>query len=107
MEGETGQQYGTDVGPIDILATDKSKDTIVVIELKKGRESDRVIGQILRYMGWVRENLATEDQDVRGLIICQEADPKLQYALSMVDNIQVKYYEIDFRLLDSPNSLIC
>lgn len=102
VEGVIGQQYGTEIGPIDILAIDRSSNSLVVIELKKGRESDRVVGQILRYMGWVRLNLAREDQSVRGLIICRDSDPRLQYALSMVDNINVKYYEVDFRLADSP-----
>ena len=27
-------------------------------ELKRGKSSDRVVGQTLRYMGWVREQLA-------------------------------------------------
>ena len=53
-EGNDGQQYTTDIGPIDILATEASSKTFVVIELKKGRTSDQVVGQILRYMGWVK-----------------------------------------------------
>ena len=54
-EGNDGQQYATDIGPIDILAVDAQSKALVVIELKKGRPSDRVVGQILRYMGWVQE----------------------------------------------------
>jgi restriction system protein len=94
-----GQQYNTgEVGVIDILAEDQRANDIVVIELKKGRESDRVLGQILRYMGWVAENLATEGQNVRGIIICKDSDPKLLYALSMAQDVSVKYYEVDFTL---------
>jgi RecB family endonuclease NucS len=29
----------------------------VVVETKKGKESDKVVGQIQRYMGWVKRNL--------------------------------------------------
>lgn len=98
-----GQQYNTgEVGVIDILAENQRANDIVVIELKKGRESDRVLGQILRYMGWVKENLATEKQDVRGIIICKDSDPKLLYALSMAQDVSVKYYEVDFTLYDEP-----
>ena len=51
-----GQQYYTEVGPIDILAVELKSKSFVVIELKKGRSSDQVIGQVLRYMGWVKKN---------------------------------------------------
>ncbi|MEW4526949.1 endonuclease NucS domain-containing protein [Maioricimonas sp. JC845] len=99
-----GQQYQTDIGPIDILAEDTATGDLVVIELKKGRPADKVAGQVLRYMGWVKEKLCTDSQGVRGLIICREADKRLDYALQMVNNIDVKYYRVDFHLQDSPVS---
>jgi restriction system protein len=98
----TGQQYSTDVGDIDILAEEPATNAFVVIELKKGRESDKVVGQILRYMGWVAENLCQQGQTVKGMIICKEPDPRLSYALKMTSNIIVKYYQIDFKLSDEP-----
>ena len=36
-DGNDGQQYGTDIGPIDILAVEPKSNGFVVIELKKGR----------------------------------------------------------------------
>jgi RecB family endonuclease NucS len=51
-----GRQFGTAVGPIDILAKDKH-GVHVVIELKRGRSSDRVVGQIARYMAWIEDRL--------------------------------------------------
>ena len=48
-----GQQYQTDTGYIDILAISKNKKELLVVELKKGRASDAVVGQILRYMGYI------------------------------------------------------
>ena len=57
-----GQQFPTDTGPIDILAVSKDKKTLLVIELKKGRASDAVVGQIQRYMGYVKEELAESDK---------------------------------------------
>lgn len=101
-DGNDGQQYATDIGPIDILAVDIQSKAFVVIELKKGRTSDRVVGQILRYMGWVKRNLCSDGQMVTGLIICRDHDPKLSYALEMTDNIDVRYYSVSFKLRDNP-----
>lgn len=101
-EGFTGQQYRTDVGTIDILARDTQTGDFVVIELKRGQESDKTMGQILRYMGWVKEHLSQGSQDVRGIIICQSVDERLDYALSMIPNVDAKFYKVDFRLMDSP-----
>ena len=56
-EGEAiGQQYPTDTGPLDILAISKDKKELLVVELKKGRASDAVVGQIQRYMGYVKKS---------------------------------------------------
>ncbi|MBM2803994.1 MAG: uncharacterized protein HW419_1887 [Deltaproteobacteria bacterium] len=96
----TGQQFATDVGVIDILAQERATNSLVVIELKKGRESDKVVGQVLRYMGWIAENLCEEGQSVKGIIICREQDSRLSYALKMTTNIAVKYYRVNFQLLD-------
>lgn len=101
-EGNDGQQYVTDIGSIDILAIDEEKKEYVVIELKKGRASDRVVGQILRYMGWVKRNLCEHGQAVKGLVICREHDPKLTYALEMTNNIGVRYYSVSFKLKENP-----
>lgn len=101
-EGNDGQQYATDIGPIDILAVEAKTKALVVIELKKGRPSDRVVGQILRYMGWVKRNLCANGQTVKGLVICRDQDPKLTYALEMTNNINVRYYSVSFKLKENP-----
>ena len=101
-EGNDGQQYATDIGPIDILAVEPKSKSFVVIELKKGRPSDKVVGQILRYMGWVKKNLCTSGQAVKGFIICRDPDPKLSYALEMTNNIDVRYYSVSFKLSEAP-----
>ncbi len=51
-------KYPTDTGPIDILALRKDGKELLVVELKKGRASDAVIGQVQRYMGYVMDELA-------------------------------------------------
>lgn len=93
-----GQQYGTDVGPIDILARSKNGSEWLVIELKKGKPSDRVIGQILRYMGWVKANKAAADEAVKGLIVLKSKDSKLEYSASMIPDITIMTYSVNFTL---------
>lgn len=73
-----GSKYLTSVGEIDILCRDKNGN-YVVIELKKGRGSHEVIGQIQKYISWVSENLA-ENNFVRGIVIVKEYDQHLEYA---------------------------
>ena len=98
-DGElVGQQYQSDTGPIDILAISKDKREILVVELKKGRVSDSVVGQIQRYMGYVKEELAEENQSVRGVIIALEDDLRLKRALSVTSNIEFYKYQVSFKL---------
>lgn len=94
-----GQQYETDTGPIDILAISKDSKTLLVIELKKGRASDVVVGQIQRYMGYVCEELAEDGQEVRGLIIALEDDTRIKRALVVAKGIDFYKYEVSFRLI--------
>jgi restriction system protein len=97
-EASVGQQFPTDTGPIDILAIKKDKTELLVVELKKGRASDVVVGQILRYMGFVQEELAEAGQSVRGIIIALEDDQRLKRAMSMIPSIDFYRYEVSFRL---------
>jgi len=93
------KEYPTDAGRIDILCTD-TKGDFVVIETKKGRESDKVVGQISRYMGWVKLKMADHNQNVRGVIITNEPDEQLSYAIAPHSNIKLKYYKVKFELTD-------
>jgi restriction system protein len=99
-EGEpVGQQYATDAGSIDVLAVSKDKKRILVVELKRGRASDVVVGQVLRYMGFVKEQIAEADQTVEGAIIALDDDPKLRWALMAVPSITFYRYQISFKLV--------
>lgn len=98
-DGEpAGQQYPTDTGPIDILAIRKDKKELLVVELKKGRASDAVVGQIQRYMGYVLDELAEPGQSVRGCIIALEDDLRLRRALRATSNIDFYRYQVSFKL---------
>ncbi|HPM99446.1 MAG TPA: endonuclease NucS [bacterium] len=94
-----GQQYPCDTGAIDILATRKDKKEILVVELKKGRASDVVVGQIQRYMGYVMDELAEPNQSVRGVIIAMEDDLRLRRALRVTNYIDFYRYQVSFKLI--------
>jgi len=96
--GVTGRQFNTEVGRIDILAIDKNGD-FVVIELKAGTASNSVIGQILGYISWVRQNIS-QGRNVRGIIIADDFDKRVKYAVSETPNISLKKYEVTFILKD-------
>lgn len=98
-EGEKAQQYQTDTGPLDILAISKDRKRLLVIELKKGRASDVVVGQTLRYMGFVQDTLVEEGQTVHGAIIALDDDKRIRRALTMVSNIEFFRYQVSFKLV--------
>jgi restriction system protein len=101
-EGQlVGQQYPSDTGPIDILAISKDKKSILVVELKKGRASDVFVGQIQRYMGYIKGELAESNQIVKGVIIALEDDLRIRRALSVTNNIEFYTYQVSFKLLKS------
>ncbi len=77
------QQFamGPGVGRSDLICTDRNGD-LVVIELKRGMTSDEAIGQVLRYVGWVKENIAEAEQKVHGWIVTSNYDEHLRLAAS-------------------------
>jgi restriction system protein len=99
VDGErVGQQYATDTGPIDILAISHDNSELLVVELKRGRASDSVVGQIQRYMGYVAQDLAESGQSVRGVIIALDDDLRIRRALAVAPNIDFYRYEVNFKL---------
>ncbi len=99
-DGEpVGQQYPTDTGPMDLLAVKKDKSELLVVELKRGKASDVVVGQVLRYMRFVKEDLAESHQAVRGAIIALEDDLRIRRALAVTPSIQFFRYQISFKLV--------
>jgi len=99
VDGEiVGQQFQVDTGNLDILAISKDKKTLLVVELKKGRVSDSVVGQIQRYMGYIKDELAEDYQDVKGVIIGLDDDLRIRRALSVTTNIEFYRYQVSFKL---------
>lgn len=94
--GREGVEYPTDVGQIDILAIDE-KGNFVIFELKLSRGVDKALGQLLRYMGWIKVNLA-KDKEVRGIIVAKEMDEKLKYGVVTNPKINLFEYELIFKI---------
>jgi hypothetical protein len=95
------RQYPTAVGPIDLLARDP-KGIFVVIELKRGRTSDRVIGQIARYITWVIRRLASgRNSGVRGIIVGKDFDRKFEAAAARL-RVTSYTYEVFANFLKWP-----
>ena len=67
---------------------------MVVIELKVSKGYDRVVGQLLRYVNWVRQNMADPSQHVRGVIIAKHISEDLRLACSGLDNVSLFEYEL-------------
>ena len=103
-EPDAGYEFSTPVGRIDLLARHRREPRWLVIELKRHGTSDQVVGQILRYVGWIRSHHAEPGESVEGLIVAHEGDDKLAYAVSAVPSLNFKTYEVNFRLVDAPEA---
>jgi hypothetical protein len=79
---------GIGIGRTDLICLDEHDD-FVVLELKAVHSSDSVIGQLLRYMGYIRENWAEKaNKNVRGIVLTPSYDEMLRLAAKEAD-IQV------------------
>lgn len=93
-EGVDGLEFEAGGGRrIDILATDAAGG-LVVIELKVSKGYDRVVGQLLRYVNWVKMNVAEKGQQVRGIIICRSMTDDLRMACAGIPNVELYEYEM-------------
>lgn len=97
-DGESGHQFVTPVGRLDFLCSDRTANALIVVELKRGRPSDKVVGQVARYIGYVRTHIAKQGQRVEGLIIAHQADEPLRYAVSAFPGLQLMTYGLTFQL---------
>lgn len=98
----SGRQFPAGPWRIDFLALDSVTNDLVVIHLKRGMTSDSAVGQILRRVSWVKENVASAGQGVRGIILAKATDPALDYAVKDLPFLEVRTYSVDFHLSLSP-----
>lgn len=94
---QNGFQYTTPVGRLDFLTIDAMNGDYVVVELKVGKVHDSALGQIQRYMGYVKEELADE-KSVRGILLGEELPDKTRYALMMAPSVEFKKYRLNIKI---------
>jgi hypothetical protein len=92
----SGVEYSTDVGRIDILAIDQNGE-FYVFELKRASGPDKAVGQVARYMGWVKNHIA-DGKPVHGVIVAREIGQNLRYAMLAVSGLMVYEYKVAFNL---------
>lgn len=92
-EGINGIEFPAGGRYIDILATDATGN-YVVIELKVSKGHDRVVGQLLRYMGWIRRHQADAGQQVRGIIVAKSITEDLRLACAEVPGVTLYEYAL-------------
>ncbi len=80
--------------PVNILAVDATGN-LYVFELKLDRGPDRALGQLARYMGWVKSHLAGANS-VSGVLVARSIDDRLRYAAAVIPNVALLEYEVQF-----------
>jgi hypothetical protein len=85
------REKSTSAGRFDLLCRDANGD-LVVVELKRMQGTDQVVGQIARYIGWLKETYPTEK--VRGIIVVGKKDQALSYAVKAIPDVQVKEFKL-------------
>jgi Flp pilus assembly protein TadD len=99
-EGLYGRQLPIPgIGRIDLLVEDIETRELIVVELKRERDTDAVVGQLLRYIGWVQKNLAQGNQKVRGIICLHGSSEKLRLAVSPLPDVEVYEYNLSLKKL--------
>lgn len=104
---QAGYEYTCKIGPnklgrIDLLAHHRHEPKWLIVELKRNQTGDETLGQVMRYMGWIKRHLAEPNEEVRGLIIAHETDDTLVYAVSMVPAVDLYRYKVRFHLESVP-----
>jgi hypothetical protein len=96
-EGVSGIEFPVGGRFVDILAVD-SAGGYIVIELKVSRGYDRVVGQLLRYIGWIEKHHAEPGQRVRGVIVAKEVSDDLRLACARIPDIRLFEYALSVSL---------
>jgi hypothetical protein len=87
------------LGRLDILARDRKNHDLVVIELKRDQADDEVVGQVSRYMGWIKQHRADhQGVGVRGIIVAHEATERLRSAVLPHPSISLYTYQFSVAL---------
>jgi len=87
------RQVPTDANTLDVLAAQPSGG-LLVIELKYDNPSDRVVGQLSRYMGWAESTYQPGNPSrVRGVVLTNQVTERLRYAVRGHDRAELWTYD--------------
>jgi len=89
-----GGERAVESGFIDILAQDAA-GKFTVIELKAGHAKRDAVGQILGYMGDLKDE--EPGVSVRGILVAASFDKSCRSAVTIVPDLQLREYRFDFR----------
>lgn len=93
-----GQQYPVGRWSIDLLGWQEVQGCWWIIELKRGQASDRVVGQVGRYLGWVDRYLTRSGERTRGVILASEISNRLEHACYAMPNIEAWTFDRQLRV---------
>ena len=98
--GENGEgiQYIIGGKRIDLLLEHKTKNQLLVIELKAGVARFDVFGQISMYLGLLMEKFS--DKTINGVIIASEIDQSLIKAAITNKNVKLMEYKMELSLTE-------
>ena len=83
-----------------ILCRDVKNNDFVVVDFNRGDAPTDTLIRLLRYMSWVRQNLAGKDE-VRGIILTESANAALSDIVKAVPNVEPRFYRIGIELLEN------
>lgn len=89
-----GKYNTNEIGEIDMLLINDSNE-IIVIELKR-EGTDDTVGQVCRYVGWVKSKLS-KGNNVYGIIIAQKINNKLRYAIMPIKDY-IFYQQLEMKV---------
>jgi len=96
-DNKHGRRYAIPgIGIIDFLTIDLDTNEIVVVEVEKDEQGQDIVGQLAKYMAWVRVNLAAEGQEVRGIICVWESTDWLRQIVPGMPDVEMFEYDLNF-----------
>ena len=95
-----GLGYSSEVGDIDLLATDASGDLVVVM-ISETAQGETLVAEVLQRVGWVRKHVGEGKKRARGIVLCQEPPAGLSYAAAAVaDTVAFKTFRVALTFQD-------
>jgi len=61
-----------------------------------------MIGQLLRYVNWIRQNVANPGQKVRGMIVCRAISDDLRLACASIPDVELLEYQLSVSVSKVP-----